>query len=60
MPRYSLAPPRPDYPAAVSVAHLVSGALIRFQLFHAKVCRALPIFAGSSAATWGHDIERAG
>ena len=27
MPRYSLAPPRPDYPAAVSVAHLVSGAL---------------------------------
>jgi transposase InsO family protein len=29
MPRYSLAPPRPDYPAAVSVAHLVSGALSR-------------------------------
>jgi hypothetical protein len=27
MPRYSLAPLRPDYPAAVSVAHFVSGAL---------------------------------
>ena len=29
MPRYSLAPPRPDYPAAVSVAHFVSAALMR-------------------------------
>src|SRR4051794_34477628 len=26
--RYSLVPPRPDYPAAVSVAHFVSAALI--------------------------------
>src|SRR3954451_15388638 len=25
--RYSLVPPRPDYPAAVSVAHFVSAAL---------------------------------
>ena len=31
MPRYSLAPLRPDYLAAVSVAHFVSGALTLFQ-----------------------------
>jgi hypothetical protein len=38
MPRYNFAPPRPDYPAAVSVAHFVSGAL---KLAEVAVPRAL-------------------